>query len=141
MLLSCIILYKLDLPYSRHTVPLANYIIFKHSFCNSSVSSLRSGSPHDALHLTSFTMINTKVYGNIMRVREPLDSTSPRACAARVTVVVCPSARPCVCLSTFILKLRATRRPKSDTNGFRCHTDLIFKMAIFVKVLRSKVMV
>ena len=39
---------------------------------------------------------------------------NPRyACAARVTVL-----RLCVCLSALILALRATRRPKSNTNGF-----------------------
>ena len=41
-----------------------------------------------------------------------------RACAARVTVVglsVCLS----VCVSTLILALQATRRPISDTSGFR----------------------
>ena len=36
-----------------------------------------------------------------------------RACAARVTVVVL-----CVCLSTTILALQATRRLMSDTNSF-----------------------
>ena len=35
-----------------------------------------------------------------------------RACAARVTVIVC------VCVSTLILVLQATRWPMSDTNGF-----------------------
>ena len=42
-----------------------------------------------------------------------------RACAARVTVLglsVRPSVRLSVCLS--VTTLRATRRPKSDTNGF-----------------------
>ena len=45
-----------------------------------------------------------------------------RACAARVTVVVCVSV--ClfvclfVCLSTTILALQATRRLMSDTNSF-----------------------
>ena len=38
-----------------------------------------------------------------------------RACAARVTVVV---LCVCVCLSTTILALQATRRPKSDTKCF-----------------------
>ena len=48
-----------------------------------------------------------------------------RACAARVTVLglsfrpsVCPSVRLSVCLLPRFLPLRATRRPKSDTNGF-----------------------
>ena len=36
-----------------------------------------------------------------------------RACAARVTVVVL-----CVCVSTTILALQATRRLMSDTNSF-----------------------
>ena len=36
-----------------------------------------------------------------------------RACAARVTVVVL-----CVCVSTTILGLQATRRLMSDTNSF-----------------------
>ena len=44
-----------------------------------------------------------------------------RACAARVTVLGL-SFRPSVCLSVCLfprfLPLRATRRPKSDTNGF-----------------------
>ena len=38
-----------------------------------------------------------------------------RACAARVTVL---GLRPSVCPVPLILALRATRRPKSDTNGF-----------------------
>ena len=45
---------------------------------------------------------------------------SRRACAARVTVVVlsvCLSV--CVCVSTLILAIQATRRPISDTSGFR----------------------
>ena len=42
---------------------------------------------------------------------------NPRhACAAKVTVCVCVCV--CVCLSALILALRATRWPKSDTNGF-----------------------
>ena len=44
-----------------------------------------------------------------------------RACAARVTVLglsFLPSVRPSVCPVPLILPLRATRRPKSDTNGF-----------------------
>ena len=36
-----------------------------------------------------------------------------RPCAARVTVGVCA----CVCVSTLILVLQATRWPMSDTNG------------------------
>ena len=44
-----------------------------------------------------------------------------RACAARVIVLgllFCPSVCPSVCLLPRFLPLRATRRPKSDTNGF-----------------------
>ena len=47
-----------------------------------------------------------------------------RACAARVAVVglsVCVSV--CVCLSTLILTQQATRRPISDTSGFRTTRD------------------
>ena len=42
-----------------------------------------------------------------------------RACAARVTVVGLLSVCLSVCVSTLILALQATRRPISDTSGFR----------------------
>ena len=58
--------------------------------------------------------------------------------------LVCHSFHPPVCLSVcpvpLILALRAARWPKSDTNGFSATLALIFEVAIFVKVLRSKVM-
>ena len=62
--------------------------------------------------------ISEKVY-EISRSGGPLGTiiNPRRACAARVTVLVlsfCPS----VCPVPLILPLRATRRPKSDTNGF-----------------------
>ena len=57
-----------------------------------------------------------------------------RACAARVTVVVL-----CVCLSTTILALQATRRLMSDTNSFsatyKCKKS---NVAILLKRLRSR---
>ena len=51
-------------------------------------------------------------------------SNPRRACAARVVLglsfclSVCLSVRPSVCPVPLILALRATKRPKSDTNGF-----------------------
>ena len=58
-----------------------------------------------------------------------------RACAARVTF------RLSVCLS--VTTFSATTRNKAAKKRYQqvqYHTGLIFKMAIFVKVLRSKVM-
>ena len=58
---------------------------------------------------------------------------NPRhACAARVTG---KSVRPSVCYR----HLR-NKAAKKRFQRVQCHTGLIFKMAIFVKVLRSKVM-
>ena len=57
-----------------------------------------------------------------------------RACAARV-------GRPSVCLS--VTTFSATTRNKAAKKRYQrvqCHIGLILKMAIFVKVLRSKVM-
>ena len=67
-----------------------------------------------------------------------------RACAARVTVLVlsfCPSVRPSVCPS--VTTFSATMRNKAAKKRYQrvqCHTGLILKRTIFVKVLRSKVM-
>ena len=63
-----------------------------------------------------------------------------RACAARVTVLGL-SFRLSVCLS--VTTFSATTRNKAAKKRYQrvqYHTGLIFKMAIFVKVLRSKVM-
>ena len=63
-----------------------------------------------------------------------------RACAARVTVVVlsfCLSVCLSVCYHVFC---RATRRPISDTNGFSATLALFLKIAVFVKMLRWRVM-
>ena len=49
-----------------------------------------------------------------------------RACAARV-IVLGLSFRPSVCLLPRFLPLRATRRPKSDTNGFSATLALFLK--------------
>ena len=65
-----------------------------------------------------------------------------RACAARVTVVVllfCLS----VCYHVFCrYGQQDLRRPISDTNGFSATLALFFKfkIVVFVKMLRSKVM-
>ena len=65
-----------------------------------------------------------------------------RACAASVTVLgLCLS----VCLSVVlsVTTFSATTRNKAAKKRYQrvqCYTGLIFKMAIFVKVLRSKVM-
>ena len=67
-----------------------------------------------------------------------------RACAARVTVLVlsyCPSVRPSVRLSR--TPYSATTRNKAAKKRYQrvqYHTVLIFKIEIFVKVLRSRVM-
>ena len=69
-----------------------------------------------------------------------LSGVPPRACAARVTSVI-PSVRPFVCLS--VTTFSATTRNKAANKRYQrvqYHTGLIYKMAIFVKVLRSKVM-
>ena len=53
-----------------------------------------------------------------------------RACAARVTVLglcVCVSVCLSVCLLPRFLPLRATRRPKSDTNEFSATLALFLK--------------
>ena len=55
-----------------------------------------------------------------------------------VCVCVCVSVCLSVCLMALILALRATRRPKSDNQRVQCHTGLIFKQAIFVTPLGSK---
>ena len=47
------------------------------------------------------------------------------------------SVIPSGCLLPRFLPLRATRRRKNDTNGF---SATLVKMAILVKMLRSKVM-
>ena len=63
-----------------------------------------------------------------------------RACAARVTVLGL-SFRLSVCLS--VTTFSATTRNKVAERRYQrvqYHTGLILKMAIFVKVLRSKVM-
>ena len=63
-----------------------------------------------------------------------------RACAARVTVLGL-SFRPSVRLSG--TPYSGTTRNKAAKRRYQrvqCHTGLIFKIAIFVKVLRSKVM-
>ena len=54
---------------------------------------------------------------------------------------VSPSVRPSVCLSvtTFSATTR-NKTAKKRNQRVQCHTGFIFKMAIFVKVLRSKVM-
>ena len=59
-----------------------------------------------------------------------------RACAARVTVLGL-----CVCLSVTTFSA-ATRNEtaKKRYQRVQCHTGFIFKMAILVKMLRSKVM-
>ena len=67
-----------------------------------------------------------------------------RACAARVTVLGLSfrlSVRLSVCLS--VTTFSATTRNKAAKKRYQrvqYHTGLILKMAIFVKVLRSKVM-
>ena len=66
-----------------------------------------------------------------------------RYCAARVTVLGL-SFRPSVCLPVCLsvsLSFSATTRNKASKKRYQqvqCHTGLILKMAIFVKVLRSK---
>ena len=63
-----------------------------------------------------------------------------RACAARVTVLGL-TFRLSVCLS--VTTFSATTRNKAAKKRYQWvqyHTGLILKMAIFVKVLRSKVM-
>ena len=67
-----------------------------------------------------------------------------RACAARVTVLGL-SFRPSVCLSVClsVTTFSATTRNKAAKKRYQrvqYHTGLIFKMAIFVKALRSEVM-
>ena len=59
-----------------------------------------------------------------------------RACAARVTVVVlsfCLSV--CLSVTTFSAATSNKTANKRD-----CHTGFIFKIVVFVKMLRSKVM-
>ena len=59
-----------------------------------------------------------------------------RACAARVTVLGL-----CVCLSvTTFSDATCNETAKKRYQRVQCHTGFIFKMAIFVKMLRSKVM-
>ena len=63
-----------------------------------------------------------------------------RACAARVTVLglsFCPSVR--LSVTTFSATTR-NKAAKKRYQRVQCHTGLILKRAIFVKVLRSKVM-
>ena len=65
------------------------------------------------------------------------DVVNPRrACAARVTVLGL-----CVCLSVTTFSA-ATRNEtaKKRYQRVQCHTGFIFKMAILIKMLRSKVM-
>ena len=67
-----------------------------------------------------------------------------RACAARVTVLGL-SFRLSVCLSVClsVTTFSATTRDKAAKKRYQrvqYHAGLILKMAIFVKVLRSKVM-
>ena len=70
---------------------------------------------------------------------------NPRcACAARVTVFglyVCVSVCLCVCLSVTTFSA-ATRNEtaKKRYQRIQCHTGFILKMAILIKMLRSKVM-
>ena len=77
---------------------------------------------------------------------EPLiDIINPRrACAARVTVLglsFCLSVCPSVRLSgTTYSGTTRNKAAKKRYQRVQCHTGLIFKIAIFVKVLRSKVM-
>ena len=63
-----------------------------------------------------------------------------RACAARVIVVVL-CVRPSVCLSvtTFSATLR-NKVAKKRYQWVQRYTGLILNVAIFVKILRSKVM-
>ena len=51
--------------------------------------------------------------------RLPEKQNPRRACAASVSLSVCVCVCVCVCVSTHILALQATRRPISDTSGFR----------------------
>ena len=64
---------------------------------------------------------------------KPLSIINPRrACAARVTVL--GLFLPSVCPVPLILRNKAAKK------RVQCHTGLIFKIAIVVNVLRSKVM-
>ena len=61
-----------------------------------------------------------------------------RACAARVTVLGL-----CVCLSVCVTTFSAATRNETAKKRYQrvqCHTGFILKMAILIKMLRSKVM-
>ena len=85
------------------------------------------------------------------------DIVNPRrACAARVTVLglcVCVSVCLCVCLSvclsvcvsvclsvTTFSATTCNETAKKRYQRVQCHNGFIFKMAILIKMLRSKVM-
>ena len=63
-----------------------------------------------------------------------------RACAARVTVLgLCVCLSVCLSVGTYSRTTR-NKAAKKRYQWVQCHTNLIFKMAIFVNLLRSKVM-
>ena len=66
-----------------------------------------------------------------------------RACAERVTVVVLSfSLSVClsVCLSVTTISAATSKTANKRYGWVQCHTGFIFKIAFFVKRLRSKVM-
>ena len=65
---------------------------------------------------------------------QPFLIINPRSASAARVIVLGLSFRPSVCLLPRFLPLRATRQQKSYTNWFSA------TLAIFVKMLRSKVM-
>ena len=65
---------------------------------------------HNSLHLSGIVYAHVFIHVCVHGFVNPW-----RACAARVTVL---NLCVCVCLLALILALRATRGPKSGTNGF-----------------------
>ena len=78
-----------------------------------------------------------KLYSNaILRVQLMNQGLIINACAARVTVVGL-----CVCVSVTTFSATMRNKPaKKRHQRVQRYTGFILKMAIFVKVLRSKVM-
>ena len=99
------------------------------------------------LRMRNATYSARRVYNNLYKptARTLVPFINPRrACAARVTVLglsVRPSVRPSVRLSgTPYSSTTRNKAVKKCYQRVQCHTGLIFKIAIFVKVLRSNVM-